>query len=104
MRNAVSLLLVVTVAFCNIFLLCEGYYLELLKYNLEYSDNEEEAREFLTKYDNEVQKLNTDATLAEWNYYTNITEENQKSKSLKSLKVFRYFIVKLWHVQNVNNF
>ena len=97
-RKTASLLLFVTVAFSNILFLCEGYYLELLKYSVEYSKNEEEAKKFLSNYDNEVQKLNTDATLAEWVYYTNITEENRKSKSSTSLKVFRYFNATLCHV------
>ena len=65
-----------------------GFYLDLFTYNLEPSSNETEAREFLSKYNEEVQKLMTESTITEWNYYTNLTDENEKINSAASLKVF----------------
>ena len=64
-----------------------GFYLDLLAYNLEPSNNETEARLFLSNYDKEVQSLTTESTIAEWKYYTNLTDDNEKSNSAASLKV-----------------
>ena len=66
---------------------CEGYYLQLLGYTLDKSDNEQSAKDFLSNYDTELQKLLTESTLAEWNYYTNLTTENEKINNAVSLKV-----------------
>ena len=42
---------------------------------------------FLSDYDEKLQKLNTKSTLAAWNYYTNLTDENEKIKELKQDKI-----------------
>ena len=65
----------------------DGFYLDLLAYNLEPSNNETEARLFLSSYDKEVQSLTTESTIAEWKYYTNLTDDNEKTNSAASLKV-----------------
>ena len=65
-----------------------GFYLDLFTYSLEPSSNETEAREFLSRYNEEVQKLMTESTITEWNYYTNLTDENEKINSAASLKVY----------------
>ena len=54
---------------------------------VEHSNNEIEAKLFLSRYDAELQKLNTISTIAAWNYYTNLTEENEKINNAASLKV-----------------
>ena len=69
---------------------CEGYYLQLLGYTLDKSDNEQSAKDFLSNYDTELQKLLTESTLAEWNYYTNLTTENEEVNNAVSLKVKYY--------------
>ena len=81
-----SILLIVSI-FATLLSMCTGFYLDLLTYNLESSNNETEAIQFLSNYDKEVQKLLTESTVAEWNYYTNLTDENEKTNSAKSLKV-----------------
>ena len=77
----------IAIIFATLYSVCSGFYLDLLTYNLESSNNETEARQFLSNYDKEVQKLLTESTVAEWNYYTNLTDENEKTNSAKSLKV-----------------
>ena len=79
----------IAIIFATLYFVCTGFYLDLalLTYNLESSNNETEARQFLSNYDKEVQKLLTESTVAEWNYYTNLTDENEKTNSEKSLKV-----------------
>ena len=42
---------------------------------------------FLSDYDEKLQKLNTKSTLAAWNYYTNLTDENEKINNEASLEV-----------------
>ena len=85
-------LLFVIVIYGNGFFDCEAYYLQLLKlqaikYNFPFSNNETEAKEFLARYNQELQPLLTESTLAEWNYYTNLTDENEKISNKASLKV-----------------
>ena len=85
-------LLFVIVIYGNGFFDCEAYYLQLLKlqaikYNSPFSNNETEAKEFLSRYNQELQPLLTESTLAEWNYYTNLTDENEKISNKASLKV-----------------
>ena len=85
-------LLFVIVIYGNGFFDCEAYYLQLLKlqaikYNSPFSNNETEAKEFLSKYNQELQPLLTESTLAEWNYYTNLTDYNEKISNNASLKV-----------------
>ena len=85
-------LLFVIVIYGNGFFDCEAYYLQLLKlqaikYNSQFSNNETEAKEFLSKYNQELQPLLTESTLAEWNYYTNLTDYNEKISNNASLKV-----------------
>ena len=70
-----------------------GFYLDLLSYNLEPSNNETEARLFLEAYNKEVQLLQTESTIAEWKYYTNLTDDNEKASSALSLKVGKFFVV-----------
>ena len=50
---------------------------------------------FLSDYDEKLQKLNTKSTLAAWNYYTNLTDENEKINNEASLEVYlgiRYYL------------
>ena len=65
----------------NILTFCEGYYLELLKYNGEQSQNEGVVRTFLADYDQDLQKLRTELVQAQWDFSIDPTEENaQKIK------------------------
>ena len=89
-----SILLIVSI-FATLLSMCTGFYLDLLTYNLESSNNETEAIQFLSNYDKEVQKLLTESTVAEWNYYTNLTDENEKTNSAKSLKVSYTFHISM---------
>ena len=77
-------ILLIVIIFATLLSMCTGFYLDLLTYNLESSNNETEAIQFLSNYDKEVQKLLTESTVAEWNYYTNLTDENEKTNSLNS--------------------
>ena len=87
------MLAILSVATILATLLCtsNGFYLDLFTYSLEPSSNETEAREFLSKYNEEVQKLMTESTITEWKYYTNLTDENEKINSAASLKVYSRF-------------
>ena len=79
----------IAIIFATLYFVCTGFYLDLalLTYNLESSNNETEARQFLSNYDKEVKEILTEFTVAAWNYYTNITDENKKTHSAKSLNV-----------------
>ena len=80
-------ILLIAIIFATLLSMCTGFYLDLLTYNLESSNNETEARQFLSNYDKEVKEILTEFTVAAWNYYTNITDENKKTHSAKSLNV-----------------
>jgi hypothetical protein len=79
--------LIFAIAAFGLFSFCEGYYLELLRYTVDHSTNEQEAKTFLSNYDKEIQKLQTEVTLAEWNFNTNLTKENERVLSSVSKKV-----------------
>ena len=79
--------LIFAIATFGLFSFCEGYYLELLRYNIDHSTDEQEAKTFLSNYDSEVQKLRTEVTLAEWNFNTNLTKENERVLNSVSKKV-----------------
>ena len=83
--NFLWILAIATFSLCSF---CDGYYLELLRYNLDQSTNEQEAKSFLSNYDKEVQKLRTEVALAEWNFKTNITKENERLLNSVSKKVY----------------
>ena len=51
------------------------------------SDVEDEAEAFLEAYDSAVGKLMNEMTIAQWNYETNITDENAEVALEASLKV-----------------
>ena len=51
------------------------------------SDVEAEAEAFLVAYDSAVGKLMNEMTIAQWNYETNITDENAEVALEASLKV-----------------
>ena len=51
------------------------------------NDVEAEAKAFLVAYDSAVGKLMNEMTIAQWNYETNITDENAEVALEASLKV-----------------
>ena len=85
-----NFLLIFAIATFGLCSLCDGYYLELLRYNLDHSTNEQEAKLFLSNYDKEVQKLRTEVTLAEWNFNANLTKENERVLNSVSKQVYVY--------------
>ncbi|XP_004710002.2 angiotensin-converting enzyme 2 [Echinops telfairi] len=55
--------------------------LSLAAVSLAQSTTEDQARSFLTTFNNEAENVSYQSALASWNYNTNITEENAKKMS-----------------------
>ena len=55
------------------------------------NDNEEDAKEFLARFDEDYGILLNKVTIASWNYETNITEENSQISQDAALKVIKYY-------------
>ena len=52
-------------------------------------DEEAEVRKFLQGYDEDMLRLYNRATVASWNYKTNITEENSAASQAATLEVIK---------------
>ena len=81
-------LVFLTVTIATFFTFCEGYYLELLKYNDEQPQSEGEVRSFLADYDQDIQKLRTELVQTKWDFSIDPTEENAQKIKVYSQMVY----------------